>query len=381
MWETCIEEGFGSHPVVAILGPRQCGKTTLAREIFNKATPKHKIETNYFDLEDPIHISRLQNPKLALESLTGLIVIDEIQKIPELFSVIRVLVDNPSSKSQFLILGSASRELIHQSSETLAGRIQYLELTPFALNEIGISKQETLWDRGGFPKSFLTKNDEVSSNWREEFIRTYLERDLPQLGITIPAQTLRRFWLMLAHYHGKIFNASELGRSFGIADTTVKRYLDILSGTFMIRQLPPWLENLKKREIKSPKIYFRDSGLFHQLLGISTHEQLLVYPQLGASWEGFALEEIIRAYNAREGDAYFWGIHEQCELDLLLLKDGKRLGFEFKYKDAPQYTISLRRAMELLNLDKLTIIYPGKISHIVEANVFVSSLADGVQKI
>ena len=380
-WEKRVIEAFAQHPVVAILGPRQCGKTTLAREIFSNSSSSARLETNYFDLEDPVHINRLQNPKLALESLQGLIVIDEIQLVPELFPVLRVLVDRPSNQGRFLILGSASRDLIRQSSETLAGRIQYLELTPFSLQEISINKQQLLFIRLCFPKSFLASDDQLSSKWREEFIRTYLERDLPQLGITIPSQTLRRFWITLAHYHGKIFNASELGRSFGVSDTTVKRYLDILSGTFMVRQLSPWIENIKKRQIKSPKIYFRDSGIFHQLLGISKYEQLLVHPQLGSSWEGFAMEEVLRAHYIREEDAYFWGIHEQCELDLLLLKEGKRVGFEFKYQDAPKFTLPLRKTFEYLKLDRLIVIYPGKTSYPMEDNIYISSLEEAVQGI
>lgn len=290
-----IKKCFSTHPVVAILGPRQCGKTTLAKMY---AEPEiTRSHPNYFDLEDPIDLARLQNPQLALANLQGLIVIDEIQRLPNLFTNLRVLVDHPIQQQQFLILGSASRDLINQSAETLAGRIAYVELTPFSYHET--KDIEQLWLRGGFPRSFLAKTDADSFSWRQFYISTYLEQDLPNLGIQIPAQSLRRFWSMLTHYHGNIFNASELGRSFGAADTTIRRYLDILTGTFMVRQLQPWQENLKKRQVKSPKIYIRDSGILHGLLDIEDQQQLSLHPKLGTSWEGFALEEVISAHNAK----------------------------------------------------------------------------------
>ncbi len=344
------------HSVIALLGPRQCGKTTLAKQYSSLKQDKSISTIHHFDLEDPDDLAKLDAPKLALEDLLGLIVIDEIQRKPELFPLLRVLVDQ-HKKRKFLILGSASRDLIKQSSETLAGRIRYIEITPFSYSEVdNLSK---LWFRGGFPNSYLANNDQDSNDWRGAYITTFLERDIPNLGIQVPARTLRRFWMMLAHYHGNIFNASEIGSSLGVAHTTARHYLDILTGTFMIRELTPWIENINKRQIKSPKIYFRDSGIFHSLLGIHDLHALQNHPKLGASWEGFALEEIIRVHHAEPEECYFWGIHSQGELDLLILKNAKRLGFEFKYSDAPRLTSSMQLAQDTLRLDKLTVIYPG----------------------
>lgn len=352
-----IKHKFRMHPVVALLGPRQCGKTTLAKMYVDDMDPE-QIHT--FDLEDPVDLSRLQTPKLALEPLEGLIVIDEIQRIPELFQLLRVLVDrNP--KQHYLILGSASRELIKQSSESLAGRISYLELTPFSYLETLESEQ--LWLRGGFPKSYLAETIDDSYEWREAYITTYLEHDLPAIGIQIAPQSLRRFWEMLAHYHGSVFNAAEIGRSFGSADTTIRRYLDILVGTFMVRQLLPWQANIKKRQVKAPKIYFRDSGLFHTLLRIQTREELNRNPKLGASWEGFALEEVIRKHSAKPHDCYFWQTHAGAELDLLLFIKDQKIGFEFKYVDAPRTTKSMHTSLSDLHLDHLYVIYPGTIEY------------------
>lgn len=344
------------HPVIALLGPRQCGKTTLAKQYASQKLGKSSAGLHHFDLEDPDDLAKLDAPKLALQDLTGLIVIDEIQRRPELFPLLRVLVDQ-HKKRHFLILGSASRDLIKQSSETLAGRIRYIEVMPFSYGEVGHLNK--LWLRGGFPGSFLAKNDRDSADWRGAYITTFLERDIPNLGIQIPARTLRRFWMMLAHYHGGLFNASEIGASLGVAHTTARHYLDILTGTFMVRELTPWIENINKRQIKSPKIYFRDSGLFHALLGIHDQSALKNHPKLGASWEGFALEEIIRIHQATPEECYFWGIHNQGELDLLIIKNGKRLGFEFKYTDAPRLIPSMQLAHDTLRLDKLTVIYPG----------------------
>jgi len=351
-----IENALRVHSVIALLGPRQCGKTTLATQYItfeeNKLSAIH-----HFDLEDPDDLAKLDAPKLTLNDLVGLIVIDEIQRRPELFPLLRVLVDQ-HKKRKFLILGSASRDLIKQSSESLAGRICYIEITPFSYFEV--DNLNKLWFRGGFPGSYLARDDQDSNDWRASYISTFLERDIPNLGIQIPARTLRRFWMMLAHYHGNIFNASEIGASLGVGHTTARRYLDILTGTFMIRELTPWIENINKRQIKSPKIYFRDSGIFHSLLGILNLQDLKNHPKLGASWEGFALEEIIRKYHAEPEECYFWGVHGQGELDLLIFKNGKRLGFEFKYSDAPRLTSSMQFAQETLRLDKLTVIYPGK---------------------
>jgi len=364
-----IERKFKTHPVVAILGPRQCGKTTLARMYIERdpALPIH-----YFDLEDPIDIARMENPKLSLESLQGMIVIDEVQYLPELFKLIRVLVDKRPLEQKYLILGSASRELLKQSSESLAGRINYLELTPFSHFEA--EDIRSLWLRGGFPKSYLAETLDDSYEWREAYITTYLEHDLPALGIQIASQSLRRFWEMLAHYHGNVLNASELGRSFGSADTTIRRYLDILSGTFMIRQLQPWHANIKKRQVKSPKIYFRDSGLFHTLLRVRTRDELNRHIKLGASWEGFALEEIIRHHHAKPHDCYFWQTHAGAELDLLLLINGKKIGFEFKYTDAPRLTKSMHISLEELELEHLYVIYPGATPYILADKISVVGL-------
>ena len=350
-----IHQAFEVHPVIALLGPRQCGKTTLARLYQERFG--HEMSFSYFDLENPRDLAKLSSPMLNLEESLGCIVIDEIQRREELFSILRVLVDQKKQR-RFLILGSASRDLIKQSSETLAGRIRYIELTPFSYSEV--DHADRLWLRGGFPRSYLAKNEVQSVEWRSAYISTFLERDIPNLGIQIPPSMLRRFWMMLAHYHGQISNRSELGASLGISHTTIHRYLDILTGTFMMRQLQPWFENIEKRQVKSPKIYFRDSGIFHSLLGVLDWKSLHNHPKLGSSWEGFALEEVIRFHEATPDEAYFWAIHNQAELDLLILKNGKRLGFEFKYADAPQITKSMQQAFDLLKLDSLTVIFPGK---------------------
>ena len=353
-----VRRAFEITPVVALLGPRQCGKTTLARAYLAE-WERDLPAANYFDLEDPTDLTRLDDAKLGLEDLRGLVVIDEVQRRPELFPVLRTLIDRVDQPARFLILGSASRDLIRQGSESLAGRISFVEVTPFAAREVGAGELDTLWLRGGFPLSFLAASVENSAAWRSMFIRTFLERDIPALGIQIPPMTIRRFWQMLVHFHGQTFNASEIGSSLGISDTTASRYLDILTGTFMVRRLRPWFENIGKREVKRPKIYFRDSGIFHSLLGATERDQLLVHPKLGASWEGFALEEVVRLYGADEEDVYFWAVHSQVELDLLIVRDQEKLGFEFKYGSAPRVTRSLTRAQELLSLDSLTVVCPG----------------------
>lgn len=365
-----IKQAFRVTKVVAILGPRQCGKTTAARQYIEKQTDFPK--QNYFDLENYRDRERLSDPLLALSNLSGLIVIDEIQRAPGLFETLRVLVDNQELDQQYLILGSASRDLIAQSSETLAGRITYLELTPFMFDEI--HQLEKLWTRGGFPLSVLGENDEISVAWRKEYIKTFLERDIPELGINIPAEQLRRFWMMLAHYHGNLFNASEIGRSMGMTHKSMKEYADILTGTFMVRQLQPWFENIGKRQIKTPKIYIRDSGILHTLLGINTYSDLLVNPKIGASWEGFALEQVIFHLDAQQEECYFWGTHQQAELDLLIIKNGKRLGFEIKYSASPKLTRSMLIAQEDLSLDTLTVVYPGDIEYPLTKDIHVKPL-------
>lgn len=353
-FHAAIEEALGRSPVVALLGPRQVGKTTLARQV---VAERGGAAAAFFDLESPIDQHKLENPMLTLGALDGLVVLDEIQLRPELLAILRVLVDRPESRARFLILGSAAPELVRGSAESLAGRVEFVDMTGFDLDEVGEAALDQLWLRGGFPRSFLARTTDDSFAWRESFVRTFLERDLPQLGITLPAATLRRFWTMLAHYHGQVLNGSELARAFGISDKTVRSYLDILTGTFMVRQLPPWFENVGKRQVKAPKIYLRDSGLVHSLLGLSDLDQILGHPKVGASWEGFALEQILARTKQRE--AYFWATHSGAELDLLLFSGGRRFGVEFKRTDAPKLGRSMRTALETLALEHLWVVYPG----------------------
>ena len=369
-----IDRQFGVVPVVALLGPRQCGKTTAARMYMAKATD-FRGEQAYFDLEDPDDLRRLADPRLALGNQRGLVVIDEIQRAPDLFNVLRVLVDRPDNEMRLLILGSASRDLIRQSSESLAGRLATIEVTPFSIREVAEEHADRLWIRGGFPPAFLADDEAKSWLWRKAYVQTFLERDVPALGIRIGAQALHRFWQMLAHYHGQTLNASELGRSLGIGDTTVARYVDVLVGTFMVRRLAPWFENIKKRQVKRPKLYLRDSGIFHQLLGISSEADLMRHPKLGASWEGFALEETTRIHGAGSEELYFWSVHSQAELDLLLVRGSQKIGFEFKYADAPEMTNSMRMALDVLALDKLIVVRPEGKDYSLVPNVFVTTLA------
>ncbi len=343
------------HRVVGLIGARQVGKTTLARRLA-QAWPGH---VEYFDLENPEDQARLAEPLLALKPLRGLVVMDEIQRIPNLFPVLRVLADRPQRLARFLALGSASPELLRQSSESLAGRIVYHEVSGFSLEEVGVANRSRLWIRGGLPRSFLARSAAESHEWRQGFIRTFLERDLPQLGLGLNATAMRRFWTMLAHYHGQIWNASEFARSFGVADTTVRDYLDRLTSAMVVRQLPPWYENVAKRQVKSPKVYIADSGLLHTLLNLRTQADLEAHPKVGASWEGWVLEQVIRRLNAERQECFFWATHAGAELDLLLIVRGKRYGVECKRVDAPRLTPSMRIALEDLQLERIAVVYPG----------------------
>ena len=358
-------------PITALLGPRQCGKTTLAR-LFAK-----ELQTTFFDLESYPDQRRLENPELVLGSLEGIVILDEIQIMPELFQVLRVLVDRPENQARFLILGSASPAIIKSASESLAGRVEFIELSGFDLSESGEQAWETLWLRGGFPRAYLAETEADSLAWREGFIRTFLERDIPQLGINIPAIAMRRFWTMLAHYHGQTWNASELGRSMGLSDKTVRSYLDILSGTFMVRQLQPWFENLGKRQVKSPKVYLRDSGLLHSLLDIPDRHALLGHPKIGASWEGYVIEQLLQA--VRPAQAYFWATHSGAEVDLVFLHQGKKYGVEVKFNEAPKITPSMRTALSDLELEHLWVIYPGEHTYPVDERISVWPLKEIAQ--
>ena len=360
---------FRVHPCVAILGPRQCGKTTLARML-----GADEPNCTFFDLESPLDLRRLSAPQRALEGLRGLVVIDEIQRKPGLFEILRILLDRPEQPARFLTLGSASPALVKGVSESLAGRVGFLDLAGFDLRETGSDAQDRLWDRGGFPRAFLAPDDVASFDWREGFVRTFLERDIPQLGITVPAETLRRFWTMVAHYHGQVWNAAEFARSLGASEGTARRYLDILAGAYMVRVLPPWFENLSKRQVKAPKIYIRDSGLLHTLLQLHSADDLLSHPKLGASWEGFAMEQILAAFGTRE--AYFWATHGGAELDLMLIVHGRRYGFEFKIADAPGTSRSMRTALADLGLEHLWIVYPGKEGYELDQRISVLPLRE-----
>jgi predicted AAA+ superfamily ATPase len=370
--EEAVRLALRQGRVVALVGPRQAGKTTLARTILPAASP------NYFDLESPTDVARLAEPMTALAGLRGVVVIDEIQRRPDLFPVLRVLADRVPLPARFLVLGSASPGLLRQSSESLAGRLAVIEIGGFLLGEVRRTALECHWRRGGFPRAYLAGSELESWTWREQFIRTFLERDVPQLGIGIGAPTLLRFWTMAAHYHGQTWNNAEPARSLGVSEPTIRRYLDALAGVFMIRQLPPWHENLAKRQIKSPKVYVRDSGLLHHLLGIRTQTDLLRHPKLGASWEGYVVEQIIRTL--RPDDAYFWGTHGGAELDLLLFRRNRRYGIEVKRADAPQLTASMRSAMSDLGLERLVVVYPGPRRYTVGPRVVVvpvNELASG----
>lgn len=337
--------------VVVLSGPRQCGKTTLARELLSEES------INYFDLEDPASLARLDEPMTALRSLKGLVVVDEVQRRPDLFPVLRVLADRKGTPSRFLILGSASGDLLRQSSESLAGRMEYVTIGGFTLSELSASAEPQLWRRGGFPLSYLAKTEADSLAWRKSFVRTLLERDFPQWGVRVPATALQRFWTMLAHYHGQVWNAAEPARALGVSESTTRRYLDLLTDALMIRQLQPWHANLGKRQVKAPKVYVRDTGLLHHLLGIDKAKALVSHPKIGASWEGFVIEQILLM--EPHDDAYFWATHQGAEIDLILRRGNRLLGVECKRADAPRLTPSIRIALEDLGLERIAVIYPG----------------------
>ena len=366
-WLAEIRAALRRSRVTALIGPRQSGKTTLARQIVPSDSPA------YFDLEDPRSLARLAEPMTALAPLRGIVVIDEIQRRPDLFPILRVLADRRPPPARFLILGSASPDLLRQSSETLAGRLETITLSGLGLDELGAAALRRHWRRGGFPPAYLARLEQASFVWRQQFIHTYLERDLPQLGIRIPAATLLRFWTMLAHYHGGIWNAAEAARSLGSTEPTARRYHDLLAGLFMVRQLQPWHENLKKRQVKAPKVYVRDSGLLHALLGLASEREILSHPKVGASWEGYAIEETLRV--VRPEAAYFWATHTGAELDLLLFRGGRRYGVEVKFQDAPRLTPSMRVALTDLRLEHLTVLYPGDLRYDLGRRVTVVPLA------
>jgi predicted AAA+ superfamily ATPase len=355
-----LTEQLAEFPIVAILGPRQVGKTTLARQL---AAQWHGM-VRHFDLEDPDDQARLSDPAFLLRPLSGLVVLDEIQLRPDLFPVLRVLADRPDTPARFLILGSAAPELMRHTAETLAGRVIFHELDGLALDELAADPTDMTvlddrWLRGGFPRALLAGSQKTSREWRESFIRTYLERDLPQLGINLSAITMRRFWTMLAHYHGQTWNGSELGRALGVSDKTVARWLDILEGTYMAFRLLPWHANIGKREVKAPKVYLTDSGILHTLLGINMVDNLLAHPKCGASWEGFMIREILRRTGARRDESFFWGVHAGAELDLMIRQNGRTLGFEVKLTRSPKVTASMRSARESLGLDTLYLVCHG----------------------
>ncbi|MBI2502563.1 MAG: ATP-binding protein [Candidatus Latescibacteria bacterium] len=369
-----VRTALGRSQVVALIGPRQCGKTTLARELVSADSP------NYFDLEDPVSLARLEEPVTALHDLKGLVVIDEVQRRPELFPVLRVLADRRPLPARYLILGSAAPDLLRQSSESLAGRLEVVPMGGFSLSEVGSAAGARHWRRGGFPPSFLAPRETDSLAWRKNFIQTFLERDLPQWGIAAPATALLRFWTMLAHYHGQTWNAAEPARSLGVSEPTTRRYLDILTGLFMVRQLQPWYANLKKRQVKAPKVYLRDTGLLHQLLGIQSEKDLLSHPKCGASWEGYVIEEVLKAVEPDQ--VYFWATYNGAEIDLVLVKDGRMLGVECKWVDAPRFTPSMRIALEDLQLERIAVVYPGTkpypVADTVQA-VPLEAIAEGME--
>jgi predicted AAA+ superfamily ATPase len=366
-----IRERLRTSPVVGLIGARQVGKTTLALQVARSA----RRPTHVFDLENPDDLARLARPMDALRELEGLVVIDEIHRRPDLFPTLRVLADRRPIRTRFLILGSASIELLKQSSESLAGRISYLDIAGFGLDEVGADVWPRLWLRGGYPRSFLARSEPESLRWRRDFTRTFLERDVRSFGITIEPAALLRFWRMLAHYHGQVWNASEFGRAFGVADNTVRRYLDCLCGLLVVRRLTPWFENVAKRQVKAPKIYLADSGLLHALLNVESSEALSVHPRVGASWEGFALDCVVRHLRLRWEECHFWGVHTGGELDLLVQRGRRRIGFEFKHTSSPEVTRSMLSALEVLHLREIVVVHTGEHSFPLHEKVRAVPLA------
>ena len=354
---TSIEHLFTTFPVVALVGPRQAGKTTLARILADRAGIPPE---NIFDLESPEHFVRLENAEAVLRELRGLVILDEIQLRPDLFPILRVLADRDHRPARFLILGSAAPELIRGASETMAGRVATLELGGFGVMDIEPEEMSRLWVRGGFPRSFLADDDEASFLWRQQFMQSFLFRDLANMGIDVPPFQMRRLWLMLAHYHAQTWNSAGIAGQLGLSDKTVRRYLDILTGTFLVRQLLPWTENAGKRVRKAPKIYIRDSGLFHSLLDLRNEEALRGHAKLGASWEGAALEQTVRLLGAASDEVFYWATHSGAEIDLMLFRRGQRIGFAFKFTDSPRLTKSMMVAKKDLKLDRVTVVYPGQ---------------------
>ncbi len=367
-----IQKAIQRSRVIVLVGPRQCGKTTLAREFLSPGAK------NYYDLEDSDDLVRLEDAKSELAGLRGLVVIDEIQRKPELFPLLRVLSDRKPLPAKFLILGSASPALLKQSSESLAGRIETIQMSGFSLAEVTSRKLKAHWFRGGFPHSFLARSNESSFAWRKQFVQTFLERDVPQMGVNIPAPMFRRFWTMLAHGHGQLWNAADPAASLGVSQPTVRKYLDYLEHLLMVRQLQAWHENLGKRQVKAPKIYVRDSGLLHLLLGIQSEKDFQNHPKRGASWEGYIIEELFK--QCQPDDAYFWATHNRAELDLLLIKNGRKIGFEIKLSDRPSLTPSMRIAIRDLKLEKLFVIYPGKENYRLDDRIQALSIFD-IEKI
>jgi predicted AAA+ superfamily ATPase len=367
-YESRVRQALGRGPIVSLLGPRQAGKTTLARAVARGR------KVTFFDLEHPRDLAKLSMPMQTLDSLRGLVVIDEIQRMPGLFEILRVLADRPRNIARFLILGSADPRLVRGVSESLAGRVSHIDVGGFDLREVGSNRFARLWVRGSFPRSFLARSDAASLAWRGDYVRDFLQRDLSELGVTIPSATLGRFWNMLAHFHGGIWNAAEFARSLGTSENTARHYLDRLSGAWAVRVLPPWFENLGKRQLRSPKVYVRDTGLLHALLDLESRDDLMGHPKAGSSWESFAVEQVLALLGTRE--AYFWGTHQGAELDLLVMRGGKRYGFEMKLSDAPTVSKSMRIALEDLGLERLFVVHPGRESYPLGDRIDVLSVLD-----